>query len=218
MNPIRACAGTVATFFVGLVLATTLQLPSSSAANVDADALGAAFAGNSNSNYNNNNNNNNTKSQQPPPPPPPPSDLLSYAESLANYTTTLQLPTNSLRNASTGEPLSGSTDAIFVNGNLARVLLATYRLKASQAPASRNNPEYLVEYLRQGLGWCDTFVQLQAPIVSSRGNAAGYWGTGYGNWANCTERPLRGDCQHSGDIYFGDTGTVRVAFHAGTVL
>ena len=125
--------------------------------------------------------------------------VLAYLEGIADYATTLNLPSNSLQNAS-GGPMAGSTDSIFINGNLARVLLATYRL---QGNSSKN-----VEYLRQGLAWCDTFVELQAEIESSDGRAAGYWGTGYGQWANCTQRPLRGDCAHSGDIYFGDTGTV----------
>ena len=180
--------------------------------------------------------------------------LLAYLDKIANYTCTLRLPTNSLRNAS-GGPMAGSTDAIFVNGNLARVLLATYRLhkQAEQghkedyhhdhtvlnvehkststhtgvqtativrnnnsndagATTAFSNVSSVVQsaYLEQGLAWCDTFVGLQANISSSHGNAAGYWGTGYGGWANCSDqRPLHGDCAHSGAIYFGDTGTVR---------
>ena len=47
---------------------------------------------------------------------------------------------------------SGGTDHIFVNGNLARVLLATYRLQ--QKYDSKAN-----ETFREiGLGWCDTLV------------------------------------------------------------
>ena len=138
----------------------------------------------------------------PSPHSPPSSDkLLEYLFTVANYTTTLQLPTNSLRNAS-GGTLPGNTDAIFVNGNLARVLLSAHQLQ--QRYGLPVNPEYL----EQGLAWCDTFVELQAEIQSSKGNPAGYWGTGYSGWANCT-KPLRGDCAHSGAIYFGDTGTVR---------
>jgi hypothetical protein len=46
----------------------------------------------------------------------------------------------------------GGTDHIFVNGNLARVVLATYRLQ--QKFGSGGNETFL----RVGLGWCDTLV------------------------------------------------------------
>ena len=93
---------------------------------------------------------------------------------------------------------AGGTDHIFVNGNLARVLLSTWRLQQNK------NPEFLL----QGLKWCDTLCSLQQPIVSSRGNNAGYWGVGYPLPSNCSaDTPLRGYCAHAGSIYFGDTGT-----------
>lgn len=93
---------------------------------------------------------------------------------------------------------AGGTDHIFVNGNLARVLLSTWRLQQKKNP----------EFLRQGLEWCDTLCSLQQPIVSSQGNDAGYWGVGYPRPSNCSaDEPLRGYCAHSGSIYFGDTGT-----------
>ena len=62
----------------------------------------------------------------------------------------------------------------------------------------------------QGLQWCDTFCDLQESIDSSVGNPAGYWGAGYGGPPGCTP-PLRGDCAHGGNIYFGDTGTAVTA-------
>ena len=96
----------------------------------------------------------------------------------------------------------GGTDHVFVNGNLARLLLSTYILQ----PTESKNPIYKT----QALGWCDTFTSLQADLTSSHGNPAGYWGVGYGGLENCSV-PLRGDCAHSGDIYFGDTGTAVTA-------
>lgn len=129
--------------------------------------------------------------------------MMPFLEHVANWTAHLSLPSNHLRMPPNSTvPAAGGTDHIFVNGNLARVLLSTYRLQAS----AQKEPEYL----RQGLAWCDTLVELQAPIVSSRGNPAGYWGVGYGLAPNCSYPPtaaLSGYCAHSGDIYFGDTGT-----------
>ena len=34
-------------------------------------------------------------------------------------------------------------------------------------------------YLAEGLRWCDTFVGLQYHSVNSKGEASGYWDTGY---------------------------------------
>ena len=67
----------------------------------------------------------------------------------------------------------GGTDHIFVNGNLARVALATYRLQEKYGPHGGN-----ASFLSAGLGWCDTLVELQASIDSNAG-PAGYWGVGY---------------------------------------
>ena len=69
---------------------------------------------------------------------------------------------------------SGGTDHIFVNGNLARVLLSTYRLQQKRTGHGNR------DYLDQALGWCDTFCDLQQSIESSLRNPAGYWGAGYG--------------------------------------
>ena len=120
---------------------------------------------------------------------------------IANYTSYLDVGTNSLSNATVHFDASGGTDHIFVNANLARILLSTYRLQEKEEIGNGNR-----DYLDQGLAWCDTFSDLQANIISSLGNSAGYWGAGYGEPSNC-KPPLRGDCAHGGQIYFGDTGT-----------
>jgi hypothetical protein len=129
-------------------------------------------------------------------------DSLAFLQNLAEYTTHLNLPQNSLVNESVPMNSAGGTDHIFVNGNLARVLISAYRLLPRTARTH--------EYLTQALAWCDTFVSLQADITSSQGNPAGYWGVGYGGPPNCS-KPLRGNCAHGGDIYFGDTGTAVTA-------
>jgi hypothetical protein len=120
---------------------------------------------------------------------------------IANYTSFLDVGTNSLSNDTVHFDTNGGTDHIFVNANLARILLSTYRLQKKQQYENANR-----DYLDQGLAWCDTFSDLQDSIESSLGNSAGYWGAGYGGPANC-KAPLRGDCAHGGEIYFGDTGT-----------
>ena len=127
-------------------------------------------------------------------------DMMPFLNTVANFTAQLSLPSNHLQypNGSSMSHNAGGTDHIFVNGNLARVLLSTWRLQKEK------NQEFLL----QALSWCDTLCSLQQPIVSSRGNQAGYWGVGYPLPSNCSaDEPLRGYCAHSGSIYFGDTGT-----------
>lgn len=131
-------------------------------------------------------------------PAEPIADPLAQLIALAQYASSLELPTNSLRNHSVPMNTVGGTDHIFVNANLARVLLASARLTTTSPQTSI--------FLEQGLAWCDTFTELQAHVLSSQGNAAGYWGAGYGEPKSCVP-PLRGDCAHGGEIYFGDTGT-----------
>jgi polygalacturonase len=79
---------------------------------------------------------------------------------------------------------------IFVNGNMARVLLAAHSVTGNRT------------YLDEGLRWCDSFVKLKHTIVTSSVSPLGmgsnhtggaWWDTGYGT------------------IYFGDTGTAHQA-------
>lgn len=80
--------------------------------------------------------------------------------------------------------ITGCLDSIFINGNLARVLLAAHKIDGGQ-----QHPEYLGE----GLAWCDTLCALQLPITTSTGKSAGYWDTGYSQ------------------VYIADTGTAVAA-------
>eukprot|EP00035_Acanthoeca_spectabilis_P032390 m.18560 g.18560 ORF g.18560 m.18560 type:complete len:465 (+) comp5331_c0_seq2:97-1491(+) len=132
--------------------------------------------------------------------PPSQTALITYLEEMSAYIAELNLPSNSLSNQTRHFTRDGGTDHIFVNGNLARVVLATYRL---QAKFGNGGNETL---LNVGLGWCDTLVSLQAPIEAAGQEPAGYWGVGYPVPSNCS-LPLRGWCAHAGSIYFGDTGT-----------
>ena len=111
-----------------------------------------------------------------PSSPPMNGTLLAFLNSIADWTMTLDVGTNILNNST----VSTVNSSIFINGNLARVLLAAHKLQ----PNTR--------YLSEGLRWCDTFVKLQQPSVTSDGQAAGYWNTGYNQ------------------VYIADTGTAVV--------
>lgn len=78
--------------------------------------------------------------------------------------------------------------SIFINSNLARVLVAGYEIT--------NNERYLQEALQ----WFDRLVELQQVISASNGAEAGFWG----------------DFSPAGNIYLGDAGTSATAL-AGAV-
>ena len=68
--------------------------------------------------------------------------------------------------------------SIFINGNLARVLLASYKLTGNAA------------HLNEGLRWCDSFVDMQHTAVTHDwSEQCGWWDTGYD------------------ELYIADTGT-----------
>ncbi len=79
---------------------------------------------------------------------------------------------------------------IFINGNLARVLLAAHTITGNET------------YLDEGLSWCDSLVRAKHTITTSTPSVLGtgrnhttaaWWDSGYGT------------------IYFGDTGTAHQA-------
>lgn len=107
--------------------------------------------------------------------------LHSYLDDLCRWIMTLDLGSNSLKNT------ADEKTSIFVNGNLARVLMAMHRLKA--------NPAYCDEALR----WCDTFCKIQQPATTPSGDEAGFWP----------------DVGPRGNIYFGDAGTAATALAVG---
>jgi hypothetical protein len=97
---------------------------------------------------------------------PTPAALKALLFDIADWIMTTGVGKNELNNAS----YSSCLDSIFINGNLARVLLAAHKIDGGQ-----QHPEYLGE----GLAWCDTLCALQLPITTSTGKSAGYWDTGY---------------------------------------
>ena len=117
-----------------------------------------------------------TRSTRPLVPPTP--SLTATSQDLGSGTVHNYNRTSNSLNAS-----------IFINGNLARVLMGSYRLTG--------NASHLAEALR----WCDTFTAHQVPVTTSTGEAGGFWGAGYP-----TSVPL-----DDGEIYLGDTGTAATA-------
>lgn len=119
---------------------------------------------------------------------------LAWLEKLADWVVGLDIRSGTLSEAGgrTCSPCTTIDDRshIFVNANLARVALATWRLQ--QGTPGRTGNRTLLE---AGLGWCDSLCDQQAAIRTSKGNAGGFWGVGY---------PVLGP---GGSIYFGDTGT-----------
>ena len=123
---------------------------------------------------------------------------LAWLEQLSDWIVGLDIGSGELSEAGgrTCSPCSTVEDRshIFVNGNLARVLLATWRLQEGSADHTGNQT-----LLEAGLSWLDSLCDQQAEIQTSKGNAGGYWGAGY---------PVTGP---RGSIYFGDTGTAVTA-------
>jgi hypothetical protein len=72
---------------------------------------------------------------------------------------------------------------IWINGNLARVLMAGQKIFG--------NEKYLAESLR----WCDYLVDQQQPVITADGREAGYWA----------------DRGATGNIYLADAGTASTA-------
>jgi hypothetical protein len=101
--------------------------------------------------------------------------LLRPLLDISDWITTIDLPSNNVTHGST------IPRSIFINGNLARVLLASYRL----VPEAE-------QYLDISLRWCDKFCTLQNPITTAHGLQGGWWDTGYN------------------DLFLADTGTAVV--------
>ena len=118
----------------------------------------------------------------------PPSDAKAAREiigSLTDWIMTLDLGSGTVKHIDIKKnPLNHS---IFINGNLARVLIGSYRLTGN------------VTHRDEALRWCDSLVAEQVHVQTATQPQAtgGYWGVGYP-----TSKPLR-----DGDLYLGDTGS-----------
>jgi hypothetical protein len=119
-------------------------------------------------------------------PPPPISDKswLKYLTVISDWISVHDLPSDNLTH-SADWPEGELSDSIFINGNLARILLATAALTGNQS------------YSTTALRWCDQLCSQQTQAETPTGKMGGYWGVGYGGIG-----PGK-----LGSVYFGDTGT-----------
>jgi len=108
--------------------------------------------------------------------------LLQYLESICDWIIDAELHSGELKIE------AKRRTSVFVNSNLARVLIAAYDLTGKQ------------RYLDEALAWFDRFVQLQQKTVAPNDLPAGFWG----------------DFSADGNIYLGDGGTATTAL-AGAV-
>ncbi len=107
--------------------------------------------------------------------------LLTYFQDICDWIMTLDVGGGTLKNT------KDTRTSIFINGNFARVLMASHAISGNEA------------HRKEALRWCDTFCDKQQRTKSSRGNEAGFWG----------------DCSPTGNIYFGDAGTAATALAIG---
>ena len=97
-------------------------------------------------------------------PPPPCADTLQISKltsllvTISDWIMQSGVGSNQLNNATYWDP----PDAIFINANLARVLLAAYKITGN------------ADYVAVGLQWCDSVVKVQQSITTSTGKSGGY--------------------------------------------
>ncbi len=103
--------------------------------------------------------------------------LSAYLEDLDAWILPLDVGSNALKNT------KDTATSIFINGNFARVLLASHRITGRR------------DHLDEAIRWCDTFCDQQQAATTSKGEPAGFWA----------------DLGPGGNIYFGDAGTAATA-------
>lgn len=112
--------------------------------------------------------------------------MTTYLIELCEWILALDVGSNHLKGNFTPSGVANDHH-IFINGNLARVLLATHKITGNAT------------FLKEGLRWCDKLVSIQYTLETSTGEIGGYWDTGYET------------------IYIADTGTavtnLVVGFH-----
>jgi hypothetical protein len=116
-------------------------------------------------------------------PLPTPAQIAPLLSRITAWIMTLGVGTNYIPKAADCHTSTGTgCQYIFINGNLARVLLASYKITGNTT------------HLAEGLKWCDTLVKLQHYGTSGDGKQpVGWWDTGYE------------------ELYIADTGTAVTA-------
>ncbi|MBN2411963.1 hypothetical protein JXQ31_09750 [candidate division KSB1 bacterium] len=103
--------------------------------------------------------------------------LLNYLESICQWSIDAELRSGELKIT------AKRRTSIFINSNLARILIAGYELTGKK------------EYLEEALLWFDRLVDLQQTTTTPDGKQAGWWG----------------DFTPNDNIYLGDAGTSTTA-------
>lgn len=101
-------------------------------------------------------------------------ELLTYLEDIDQYILSLDLGSDSLKIENKND-----SDSLYINGNFARVLVASSRITGNKA------------YLREAVRWCDAVYNKQELAITSQLEEGGFWV----------------DFATAQNIYFGDAGT-----------
>lgn len=107
--------------------------------------------------------------------------LAGFLDDICQWIMTLDVSSGTLKNT------KDTTTSIFINGNFARVLMASHAIRPNKAR------------LDEALRWCDGFCSQQEKTTTSRGEPAGFWS----------------DLGPGRNIYFGDGGTAATALAIG---
>ena len=107
--------------------------------------------------------------------------LIAYLTDINQWIMTLDVGSGTLKNT------KDTATSIFINGNFARVLMASHTITPNKA------------WLDEALRWCDGFCSQQEKTTTSRGEPAGFWS----------------DLGPGRNIYFGDAGTAATALAIG---
>jgi hypothetical protein len=107
--------------------------------------------------------------------------LTAYLDDICQWTMTLDVGSGTLKNT------KDTATSIFINGNFARLLMASQTISPNKAR------------LDEALRWCDGFCAQQEKTTTSKGEPAGFWS----------------DLGPGRNIYFGDGGTAATALAIG---
>lgn len=107
--------------------------------------------------------------------------LAAYLADINAWILTLDVGSGTLKNT------KDTNTSIFINGNFARVLMASHAITGRK------------EYLDEAIRWCDGFCRQQERTTTAKGEPAGFWS----------------DLGPGRNIYFGDGGTAATALAIG---
>jgi len=108
-------------------------------------------------------------------------EMSAFLADLSEYVSTLDVGSGYLKIE------KESPNSIFCNANLARILMASYRITGNK------------EHLNEALRWCDNIYRKQQSAITSTIEEGGFW-PDYGT---------------DGNIYFGDAGTASTTLAIG---